>query len=165
MSLISNMFDKDVPPPDELTENFYWICAKDIFFATEDGLETSYIKLKGKNTGRYENILLLKRGNFYKIGQYEHTSLATVDFKNASSSSEEEKLRHPLLFVQQYKLPANMPMNQFLLGPVKAINMTRILRLIQADLSDDKEMMEDIVQNLHLSYSAEGFPYLMNKFA
>lgn len=160
MSMLNNMFETPPPAPVDLTESFYWICSRDIHFSSENGLETSFVRLKNKTGDKFCDMLLIKQGSFYKIGQYRESCHA---FGNTSDS--DETLRHPLSFVQQYKLPTNMPMNQFLLGPVKAINMTRILRLVQADLSNDKEMMNDIVSNLHLSYGAGGFPYLSNHFA
>ncbi len=133
----------------DLSQAFYFVTLGDYIFSPHNGQEVCLMKLKSKDETRSTMFHLVKMGDLYKMAEL-------VDYDEDDENPDiihNEEFRHPSLLVQQYHLPANIPMEKYFLGPFAEMQMLRILKLAQASLSRDHDMMEEVLWGLNYSFA------------
>lgn len=138
-----NMFDTF-----DLGEAFYWVCSYDLNFAPDsEKRESCVLTLKSKLDVAGDTLHIIKSGTSYMVGQF-------LDYEyDAETNTYCGDLRHPSLIIQEHDLPRNMAIDHNFLGPLTFINMLRVVKLLQAKLSSDQEMIDDTHGCLHQWYT------------
>lgn len=128
----------------DLSECFDWVSSYDLGFSQEpDCVEERILPVKSLDQKMETRLYVVRRNNEYKV----------AELKYYEETPEGEPLaydfRHARLFLQEHKLPHYFPIsNDQLLGPMNCVNMSRILKMVQAKLSDHAEMLDNTRSNL-----------------
>ncbi len=134
----------------DLSECFNWISSYELGFSNQQNcLEERILPIKSLDKTRETQVYVARRNHNYKFAEltyYEETTEGEPLYFD---------FRHAQLFLQEHALPSYFPIsNDELLGPMNCVNMVRLLKMVQANLSGHAEVLADTRDNL-CDYYAE----------
>ena len=132
----------------DLSEAFSWVRYNDLRYQplTEFGHPDGCHIVLGDNLKKHFNFLALREGLYFKLAE---VIVKEIDPADASTVLE---TRHTSLTCTDLKIPSNIPKNNNFIGPINEINLLRILHLAQTHLNGNREMQDQIIHDLNLSF-------------